>query len=144
MHIQIQYIYRYSAYTDTVHIQIQCIYRYSAYTDTVHIQIQYIYRYSTYTDQQSSVVSHCVRSVIVSLRAWADQVSKAGRPACASEAFTVSGHLKCGLPRGLLPLAILENITVFGRRTSSMASNLVALAMVRLFRRTQSDAMPKL
>ena len=38
----------------------------------------------------------------------ADQVSKADRPACASEAFTVSDHLKCGLPHSLLLFAILE------------------------------------
>ena len=66
--------------------------------------------------------------LIMYVHGFQDQVSKAGRPAFASEAFTVSDHLKCGLPHGLLPLAILENITVFGRRASSMASNLVAHA----------------
>ena len=101
------------------------------------IKIQYLYRSAGISYQSSCAFS-------VSLRAWADQVSKAGRPACASVAFTVSDHLKCGLSNGLLLFAILENITVFRRYASSMASSLVAHAMVRLFRRTRNDVMPKL
>ena len=76
---------------------------------------------------------------IVPLCTFTDQVSKlkAGRPACASEASTVSDHLKlkCGLSHGLLRLAIIENITVLGRRVSSMASNLVAHSKAHLFSR---------
>ena len=55
------------------------------------------------------IISH---RTIVPLCTCTDQVSKAGGLACTSETFTVSDHLKCGLPHGVLPLAIVENITV--------------------------------
>ena len=60
------------------------------------------------------IISDHMHSVIVTLCTFTYQVSKADRPACVSEVFTVSGHLKCGLSHGLLPLAIVENITVLG------------------------------
>ena len=78
-------------------MQWQWVYTWCNHNGNSAIKLQYIYKSAVISYQSLCAFSNCIIACVgwPGLKGW--------QTACASEAFTVSDHLKCGLPVVFFP-----------------------------------------